>query len=248
MSAFLEALLRGKRAKLQVILATLRIEDSSQLLRGSSIPVFAGTCAAAEFYRSQNSRRIIMTFNPARHHRKSIRLRGYDYSRQGYYFITICIHDRWQRIFGKVMDGTMDQNEFGEIVHEEWNKTAVIRPYVVLDEFSVMPNHLHGIIHLTDRRSTASTKTIEQFGKPTAGTIPTIVRALKSAISKRIHEINPEYQWQRNYYEHIVRDEKSLFYIRKYIRENPLNWDLDNENHIDREIDEFEMAEIEIDS
>ena len=119
-----------------------------------------------------------------------------------------------------------------------------------------MPNHFHGIIYL--RRGTARdvdtvrkegtarrapTRSTEQFGKPTIGTIPTIVRAFKSAVSKRIHEIAPAFRWQRNYYEHCIRDDKSLYLIRNYIRENPLQWPDDSENHIDRESEKFKMVE-----
>jgi putative transposase len=206
--------------------------------------------------------------------RRSIRLRGYDYSQTGVYFVTICIHHRDQQLFGDVVDGKMVLNECGAIVQEEWHNTAKIRSYVVLDEFVVMPNHFHGIIQLTDRRGTACRAPLKpppdtnklgtasraqsespshcdhqgtarraptdtptgQFGKPTNGSIPTIVRAFKSVVSNRIHEKMPEFKWQRNYYEHIVRDDKSLFLIRQYIRNNPLAWASDSENHVDREI------------
>lgn len=191
-----------------------------------------------------------MTTNRSHFYRKSLRLSGHDYSRARYYFITICIQNRWQRIFGNVLSGKMDHSEYGEIVLDEWNKTAILRPYVALDEFSVMPDHLRGIIRLTECLATACRgpeKTVEKFGKPTIGTIPTIVRAFKSAISKRIHKINPEFQWHSNYYEHIIRDDKSLYFIRKYIRENPLKWHLNHEKHIDKEIADFEMKEIKID-
>jgi len=196
------------------------------------------------------------------HNRKSMRLRDYDYSRPGYYFITVCIKDRRQNLFGNVTGGTMVLNSHGKIVLNEWHKTAAIRPDVALHEFMVMPNHIHGIINL--RRGTACrapakqddyidvpgtarrapTPTIEQYGKPTVGTIPTIIRAFKSAVSKRIHDISPGFQWQRNFYDHIIRDEKSLYFIRRYIQENPVNWLKDSENHIDHEIEQFNMKEI----
>lgn len=101
----------------------------------------------------------------------------------------------------------------------------------------------HGAIVIHERcRGTARrapTGTMEQFGKPTVGTIPTIIRSFKSAVSKRIHEKNPEFKWQRDYYEHVIRNETSLFLIRKYVHENPVRWKCDSENHIDREIDEY---------
>ena len=88
-----------------------------------------------------------MTYDLRKHHRRSIRLKGYDYTQAGAYFVTIVTHDR-ECLFGEVVDGQMRLNPFGEIVREEWFRTAVVRPYVMLapDEFVVMPNHIHGII------------------------------------------------------------------------------------------------------
>src|SRR5690606_4517250 len=88
-------------------------------------------------------------YNPKKHHRKSIRLVGYDYSQAGLYFVTICCKDKICR-FGQVKNGTMVLNEYGQIAHDEWVKTAQIRPNVQLHEFVVMPNHIHGIIQLLD--------------------------------------------------------------------------------------------------
>lgn len=141
------------------------------------------------------------TFDPERHHRRSIRLSGYDYSQEGAYFLTIVARNR-ACLFGKVVDGEMRLNDVGLIVQEEWMKTAVLRPRVVLDEFVVMPNHIHGIIMLVDdcrgtfqraptmqrAPTTQRAPTVEQFGKPTSDSIPTIVRLFKSATTKRINE------------------------------------------------------------
>ena len=90
-------------------------------------------------------------YNPHKHHRKSIRLAGYDYSQAGLYFVTICCKGKICR-FGHVENGTMVLNEYGQIAHDEWVKTAQIRPNVQLHEFVVMPNHIHGIIQLLDIR------------------------------------------------------------------------------------------------
>jgi putative transposase len=91
-----------------------------------------------------------MTYDPHKHHRRSIRLPGYDYTQPGAYFVTFVAHDR-ECLFGDVVDGVMRLNAFGEIVRDEWFRTAVVRPYVMLDpdEFVVMPNHVHGIIWIT---------------------------------------------------------------------------------------------------
>jgi len=141
------------------------------------------------------------------HRRRSIRLRGYDYTQPGAYFVTICTHER-KALFGQVVDGDMVLNEWGWVVGEEWFKTAQIRPYVELfeDEFVVMPNHIHGILWIVDdgvgaRRRRAPT--VEQFGKPVPKSIPTIIRAFKSAVTRRINQMHgtPGARvWQRNYY------------------------------------------------
>jgi REP element-mobilizing transposase RayT len=174
-----------------------------------------------------------MSFNPDVHHRRSIRLGGYDYSRAGAYFVTICTRNR-DCLLGELAGGEMRLNEAGRIVQEEWMKSARLRPRVILDEFVVMPNHLHGIIALGDGRGTLQrAPTTERFGKPTSDSIPTIVRLFKSATTKRINEIRgtPNLPvWQRNYYEHVIRNDEELTRIRKYIQDNPLKWEMDREN------------------
>ena len=195
-----------------------------------------------------------MPYDPKKHHRRSIRLKGYDYTQPGAYFITLCTQHR-ACLFGEVVDGRMVLNDAGRIVREEWFRTANLRPYVVLhdDEFVVMPNHVHGIIWIVDegdeagphvvgsrrrvvgsrRRRDPTTTTTEQFGKPVPGSIPTIVRAFKSAVTRRINEYRgtPGMPvWQRNYYEHIIRDERSLHRIRRYIADNPARWARDRNN------------------
>jgi len=189
------------------------------------------------------------------HHRRSIRLKEYDYSQPGAYFITICTHQR-DHLFGEIVDGVMQLNEFGQIAQEEWMKTALIRGEIELGEFVIMPNHFHGIIWIVDGRGTARrrgaaccrgtarraptgglgetsadfTPTHEQFGKPVVGSIPTIVRAFKSAVSRRINlaRCTPgKPVWQRNYWEHIIRDEKDLTNAQAYILNNPAQWEND---------------------
>ena len=90
-----------------------------------------------------------MRYDPAKHHRRSIRLRGYDYSQAGYYFVTICCHQR-QRLFGKIVNRAMQLNQYGQIVAQTYQWLSSRYPYVYLDEWIVMPNHFHGIIVLTD--------------------------------------------------------------------------------------------------
>ncbi len=173
------------------------------------------------------------------HHRRSIRLKGYDYTQPGAYFITICAYQR-MHVFGEVINGKMVLNETGKIARDEWFKTAELRPYVKLyeDEFVIMPNHGHGIIWIEDeivgtRRRRIPTETTEKFGKPVKGSIPTIVRAYKSAVT---YAVNAEQNmrgailWQKNYYEHVIRNDRELQNIGWYIVNNPHNWQLDRDN------------------
>ena len=171
-----------------------------------------------------------MKCNPDIHHRKSIRLRGYDYSQAGLYFITVCTHS-CLRLFGEIIDGEMVLNECGQIAVDEWIKTSVLRPNVKLDEFVIMPNHIHGIINIrndTHGRGVlqyAPTKT-PKFKSPSQ-TIGAIIRGYKSSVTKQINmlrEMSGVPVWQRNYYEHIIRDEKSYHKISEYIINNPIHW------------------------
>ena len=174
-----------------------------------------------------------MNNNLQRPHRRSVRLTGYDYSQAGAYFITTCVQDR-MLLFGEVVDGEMRLNEYGEIVRREWERTGKIRQDVGIDAFVIMPNHFHGIIVIDPGRGTLQrAPTTERFGKPTSNTIPTIVRLFKSTTTRQIneHRGTPSIAvWQRNYYEHMVRSEKSLNRIRQYIADNPLQWAMDREN------------------
>ncbi|MCX8051233.1 MAG: transposase [Chlorobi bacterium] len=177
-----------------------------------------------------------------RPNRRSIRLKGYDYTQPGAYFITIVTQDR-TCLFGEVVDGEMRLNALGEIVRACWLGIPGHFPHAALDAFMVMPNHVHGIIVIADyvgARHAVPLHTVplrqrERFGKPVAGSIPTIIRSFKSIVTKRIneHRKTPGVPvWQRNYYEHIIRSDESLNRIRQYIVENPLRWAFDLENPI----------------
>jgi len=172
------------------------------------------------------------------HHRRSIRLKGYDYTAEGGYFITIVTSER-KNLFGEIINGEMQPNPLGEIAREEWFRSAVIRPYIELfaDEFVVMPNHIHGIIWLVGRGTARRAPTdgipmVEQFGKPVTASIPTIVRAYKSAVTKRINVLRntpSSLVWQRNYFEHIITTDREYDSIAEYIFANPQNWGVDRE-------------------
>lgn len=160
--------------------------------------------------------------------RKSIRLPGYNYSKPGAYFVTICVKDH-VRLFGSIQNSAMQENEFGKIVRTCWNDLPRHYPSVKLDAFVIMPNHIHGVVVIVDNGNTvgagfkpAPTNT----NTPNHHGLPEIIRALKTFSARRINEIRKTPGvpvWQRNYYEHIVRNESALHQIRKYIADNPAN-------------------------
>jgi putative transposase len=174
-----------------------------------------------------------MMYDPNKHHRRSIRLKGYDYARPGAYFVTICVRER-ECALGGVVDGEMVLNDWGRIVAESWSWLAEQYPYITLDEWVVMPNHLHGIIIINDdagrgasRR--APTAMVPAKRKP----LGQLVGAFKTVSTKRINQMRDTAStpfWQRGFYEHIVRNDRELDAIRQYIIYNPLKWELDRDN------------------
>jgi REP element-mobilizing transposase RayT len=169
-------------------------------------------------------------------HRKPIRLPGYDYAQPGTYFVTICTY-RNRCLFGDVVDDTLHLGDFGHIAREEWLRSARIRPRITLDAFVVMPNHLHGIISLSDTSAVpAGTQqrapTVGQFGQPTPDSLPTIVRGFKASVTYSINTVRSTPGlpvWQRGFYEEVVRNDKALTLVREYIANNPLRWSIDRE-------------------
>ena len=148
-------------------------------------------------------------YNPYVHNRKSIRLKGYNYSQPGLYFITICCQDRICH-FGHIDNGKMILNEFGTITYNEWLKTPKLRPNVELGEFVIMPNHIHGIIRLLGRGELNSPHkdVCDTSLQSPSQTIGAIVRGYKSSVTKQFGLLGFDGKlWQRNYYEHIIRDE-----------------------------------------
>jgi len=172
--------------------------------------------------------------------RKSIRLKGYDYSQAGWYFITICCQDSNCR-FGSIENGEMMLNEYGQIAHDEWLKLVERFSNFELDVFQIMPNHMHGIIILNDTVGAGLAPARAQNdpvgdwagASPAPTTVPDIVGAYKSLVSNgclSIYKSKNEIMgklWQRNYYEHIIRDEKSYHKISEYIIQNPAKWSED---------------------
>lgn len=163
-------------------------------------------------------------------HRKSLRLKHFDYSQNGAYFITLCSHNRLC-LFGEINNKEMLFNPFGKIVRDEWIKSPLIRAEIKLDEFIVMPNHLHGIVFIhTDTDQNKNNKPTVSIG-PKNKSISSLIAGFKSAATKKINELRKSSDlpvWQRNYHEHIIRNEKSLEEIRKYVIHNPQTWEKDS--------------------
>jgi putative transposase len=169
--------------------------------------------------------------------RKQLRLKGYDYSSAGAYFVTICAKDR-KHLFGRILDETMEANRCGRIVEESWRDIPNHDRRVELDEFILMPNHIHGIVVILDDFPTVGA------GSEPATTrrhsLSEIIRGFKTFSARRINEIRgtPGVPvWQRGFFDHIIRNERSLVRIREYISSNPQRWVLDKENS-DREGDD----------
>ena len=171
-------------------------------------------------------------------HHRNIRLQKYDYSREGSYFVTICTQDRLF-VFGDIAEKKMKLNKWGLIVEQCWHDLVKHYTGIELDAFVIMPNHVHGIIVITvvvtvihnvgDGFKPSPTGT----GETKCHGLTEIVRALKTFSARKINEQrNTQGQkvWQRNYYEHIIRNEISLNKIREYITNNPRNWHTDGNN------------------
>ena len=207
-----------------------------------------------------------MKYNPDIHHRKSIRLKGYDYSQEGAYFVTICTQNR-ECMLGEIKNGKMILNDGGVIVKKYWNEIPKHYPIVILDEFVVMPNHVHGIIIInrdnvgvndySPKNINANDYSPKNVGandyspknitandnlsrsirandnsplqiNGTSNSLGAIVRGFKIGVTKWFRTNSGIIiVWQKNYYEHIIRNEKSLNAIREYIINNPDNWEKD---------------------
>ena len=168
-------------------------------------------------------------------HRRSIRLKEYDYASEGVYFITLVTFQRLH-MFGDIVDGAMRLNDYGRIAREEWFATQRVRPNVKLleDEFVVMPNHVHGIVWLHEYflnpppvRAYRDTPL-----RSPSNTLGAIIRGYKGAVTTRINilrHVKGEPVWLRNYYEHIINNEIDYENITNYIHDNPANWGIKDE-------------------
>ncbi|WP_460894244.1 transposase [Rufibacter soli] len=190
-----------------------------------------------------------MPYNPLQHHRRSIRLKSYDYTQAGRYFITLCTQDKLY-LFGKIADSKIVLNEAGKMVEKEWLSLPERFHSIVLHDYVFMPNHFHGIIEIVGATLVVAQNAVEaaeskeqaEYGLPVQGqpqgiapTVGTIISTFKSITT--VHYTRgvkskawPPFQarlWQRNYWEHIIRDEKDYARISEYIQDNPLHWDTD---------------------
>jgi putative transposase len=175
--------------------------------------------------------------------RKNNRLFGYDYSQPGYYFVTICTRNRTES-FGEIKNNRMNLNDYGEIAKNTWIDIPNHFSGISLDEFTIMPNHMHGIIVIVgsavnvDGRVNvggADLRPLHDIQPKTPLSI--IIHGFKSSTTRRIRDLQRRGRiyasptiWQRNYYDHIIRSEKSLDQIRNYIRNNIISWSCDKEN------------------
>lgn len=175
--------------------------------------------------------------------RQSIRLPAYDYSQPGAYFITICTFQK-RPIFGEIREGGINLNFAGKVAEAQIQRFHQRFLNLEILTFVIMPNHVHLLLEIADHRRGKASHTnsmesasirrapTEDFGKPQPGSIPTIVRSYKSSVSYRIkgiRNIAEDKIWQRNYYEHVIKDEVDLQNTYDYIDTNPQNWENDPE-------------------
>lgn len=163
--------------------------------------------------------------------RRSRRLQGFDYAQAGGYFVTLCSHGR-KHLFGVLEDDVFRPTEVGQVVEACWNNLENRFEHVMLGDFVLMPNHLHGIVLLSNPDINVSRPHLLA-----PGSLSVIVRSFKEASTKQARSAMSGPLWQRNYYDHIIRDEADLARIQTYIRNNPKNWALDELAHPPRHSD-----------
>ena len=160
-----------------------------------------------------------------RHHRISIRLKEYDYSQPGEYFITVCTHDH-ECTLGKIVDGEMRLNEVGRIVEKCWKEIPRHFINVKLDEFVFMPNHLHGILTINEPVGVQNFEPLQNtYQHIVSKSLGSIIRSYKAAVTHECRKCGyHDFRWQRNYYDRVIRNDNELDNIRDYIHNNVLQW------------------------
>jgi len=160
--------------------------------------------------------------------RRSIRLPEYDYSKPNAYFITICSFNK-QMIFGKINDGKIALSKIGDIVKRYLIEIPNHFENVFIDDYIIMPNHIHFIISIVGVQNFEPLR--NEYQKIIPKSIGSIVRSYKASVTRWCKDHSFEkFKWQKNFYEHIIRNDEDFFRIREYIRNNPLQWELDEEN------------------
>jgi REP element-mobilizing transposase RayT len=172
-----------------------------------------------------------MKYDPAIHHRRSIRLKNYDYSQAGAYFVTICIQGR-ECLLGEVVDTSISLSQHGTIVEQVWHQIPQHFSSVTLDAAVIMPNHFHGIIVIAEeslpiQQNSHGLVPKQNSKKPTLGQIVAYFKYQSTKLINLTRNTPGAKFWQRNYYEHIIRSEASLIRLRTYIEQNPEKWQVD---------------------
>jgi REP element-mobilizing transposase RayT len=175
-----------------------------------------------------------MVYNPEKHHRRSIRLRGYDYAQPGAYFVTVCVRER-ECVLGNITDGEMVLSDLGKIARDFWAQVPVHFPTISIDTFVVMPNHVHAVIIINDLPCRGAVTAPLQTGqsKIDRPTLSQIIAYYKYQTTKHINQIHDNAEtpfWQRGFYDHIIRNKRELNAIQQYIADNPVKWQLDRDN------------------
>lgn len=181
---------------------------------------------------------VIMSLFKNKYRIESARLKEWDYRNVGYYFVTICTSNR-RHYFGQILDGEMHLSALGEIATCYWQEIPQHHAHVELDEFVVMPDHVHGIVVIREKIvETFHVKTFHGTSlrkmsaiSPKRGSLGVIIRSYKSAVS-RWAGLNgyQDFVWQPRFYDHIIHNDESLNKIRRYISNNPEGWAVDKEN------------------
>jgi REP element-mobilizing transposase RayT len=175
----------------------------------------------------------VAAYDPSIHHRRSLRLRGYDYRQAGAYFVTICTQGR-ASMLGTIVDASVRLSDVGQVVAESWALIPAWYPHIDPDEWIVMPNHIHGILVFTDEaRADDGRSAHAPVSLAPSKPLGRVIGAFKTHSTKRANDLRNtpgDVFWQRNYFEHIIRDENSLNRIRQYIASNPERWGEDPDN------------------
>jgi putative transposase len=197
-----------------------------------------------------------MKYDPKIHHRRSIRLKGYDYSSGGLYHIVVRTRNG-VCVFGRISENEMKLSPIGEIAQSSWLEIPQHFKNVTLDISQVMPNHVHGILILHEKppalvrveyiqpiRGKARPETKNEFQHVVPKSVGSIVRSFKAAVTRICRRRGPsEFAWQRDFYDHVIRDGKDLDRIRRYIIDNPANWANDDDHPKNMRMDRMHVGD-----